>query len=292
LKPRLKWPSALFHACQLEVAAQILRDGELRCRNEAGALLCDVANQGALWANPAAHSYARLYFRPRNMFHLKTEGVKRLNNPHRVNPHMSMPVMLAFDFRRVLTMPESGFLYGNFAHAGAEILSGDEAFDELNFAYIYHDSPTSPDLGPTIREARMSEVVVPDAVPISMINAVICRTVHDLASLRHELAGVAVGVPLMVEGETAIFQKKNIFVRELYCDHGQVHLTLTAPESGSIAGVKVRLVSDEQDWTAHIDTTRFVVGDFIANSPDTVWTIEIEDCVAYRAQIPWHSGVI
>jgi hypothetical protein len=291
-RSRSKWPTGLFHACQMEVAAEILRRGELRCRNDVPNILCDVANQGALWNNPEAHNYARLYFRPRNMFHLKTEGIKRSGDPYRVDPHMSMPVMLVFDFKSVLTLNEAGFLAGNFAHLGQEVLRSNDAFDRLNFAHIYHDSGTSGELGATIREARMSEVVVREALSTAHLSAVVCRTAHDLASLKHLLAGHSVGAPMLVEGETAIFQKKGIYIRELYSDHGAIHLTLAAPESGGMQGVLVRLTSSENTWRAHVDTTRFVAEDLVALSRDTTWTIEIEGCLAYRAPIPWTSGVV
>src|SRR5258708_36164763 len=74
---RANWPTHLFHTCQLEVAAEIIKSGRIKCRGDVGNLICDVANQGALWNNPDAHKYVRLYFRPRNSFHLKTEGVNR-----------------------------------------------------------------------------------------------------------------------------------------------------------------------------------------------------------------------
>ena len=78
---RAKWPQHLFHTCQLEVAVEILKAGKIICRNEVQNLICDVANQGALWNNPEGHNYVRLYFRPRTYFHLKTEGVKSLGDP-------------------------------------------------------------------------------------------------------------------------------------------------------------------------------------------------------------------
>lgn len=104
---RTGWGRSLYHACQIEVAAEILRGGEVICRNGVPALLCDVANQGALNNNPAAHDYVRLYFRPKNRFHLKTEGIKARGDPNRVDPHMCIPVMLVFDLKSVLTQPAS-----------------------------------------------------------------------------------------------------------------------------------------------------------------------------------------
>ena len=292
LPPRQMWPKHLFHACQFDVAARILTLGELRCRNGAGELLCDVANQGALWNNPAAHDYARLYFRPRNSFHLKTEGIKRLGDLYRVDPHMSIPVILAFDLPRVMTLEGSGFLYGNFAHQGAQVLQGDAEFDTLDFAKIYHDGSTSQQDGDVIREARMSEVVVPGAVSTVLLNAVLCRTTHDAATLKHLLGGAVPNARIVVPQSASIFQRREMYITELYSDAGSVHLSLSFPHHGNLAGTKVRIYSDEGDKTYHLQRPKVVLGDLRAISPDTTWTIEIEDCIAYRAPIPWSSGLV
>ncbi|WP_297112829.1 DarT ssDNA thymidine ADP-ribosyltransferase family protein [uncultured Devosia sp.] len=284
------WASHLFHACQLEVAVAILRGGALRCRNGAGELLCDVANQGALWNNPVAHNYARLYFRPRNSFHLKTEGIKRIGDPYRVDPHMSIPIMLAFDFKKILTLPSSGFLYGNFAHLGAQVQSGDPAFDQLDFFKIYHDAPPATD-GDAIREARMSEVVVEHEVSTNLLNAVVCRTVQDLATLKHSLGDFVPSVPLIVERQSNIFQRRSIYIRELYYDAGCLHFLLTYPHSGGLQGLKLRVASDLFDRTYTVDTNRFQI-ECPGADPSTVWAIYIEDCMAYYAPVPWESGLV
>jgi hypothetical protein len=95
-----------------------------------------VANQGALWNNPAAHDFVRLYFRPRNSFHLKTEGIKSKTDPYRVDPHMAIPIMFVFDFVSVTTLQNSYFVSGNFASQALSALQGDNNFDTLRFDYF------------------------------------------------------------------------------------------------------------------------------------------------------------
>jgi hypothetical protein len=127
------------------VAVEIVKCGAIKCRRKVGALICDVANQGAVWNNPDAHRFVRLYFRPRNSFHLKTEGVKSKVDPHRVDPHMSIPVAFAFDFQKVVTLPTAGFVPGNFAKTGVAPLTGDGEFNKMQFDFIYHDGPLTPE---------------------------------------------------------------------------------------------------------------------------------------------------
>lgn len=103
------WPAYLFHAAHATTAVAMLRSERLSSRSRIGTVAHDVANQGALHNNPRAHDYARLYFRPRNVFHLKTEGVKCIGDPNRDRHHMSVPVLLAFDALSVLTLQGAGF---------------------------------------------------------------------------------------------------------------------------------------------------------------------------------------
>jgi hypothetical protein len=159
LKPfptRANWPFNLFHTCQIEVAVEIIKSGQITCRSYVAHLICDVANQGALWNNPNAHNYVRLYFRPRNPFHFKTEGVKALGDPYRAQNHMSIPVAFAFAFERVMVLPGSGFVFGNFAKTGAAPVTGDVEFDKLRFDLIYHDRALTPDHKVEVHNWRMS----------------------------------------------------------------------------------------------------------------------------------------
>lgn len=204
---------------------------------------------------------------------------------------MTIPVMLAFDFTRVMTLPGSGFLYGNFAHLGAQVLASDAQFDTLNFDRIYHDGSTGQD-GAAIREARMSEVVVPTAVSTQFLKAILCRTTHDAATLRHALAGVAVPAPILVPQSSAIFQKRELYLTELYSDGQSIHLAVAYPHHGNIAGTQIRVHSEEGDYLHSIDRAKAVLPQPTTQSPHTVWTIEIEGGLAYKAPIPWSAGLV
>lgn len=275
----------------MEVAAQILSDGEIRSRNDAGPLICDVANQGALWNNEDAHDYVRLYFRPRNSFHLKTEGIKRRNNPYRQDPHMSMPVMLVFDLERVLTSAPAFFLPGNFAHFGAVPQNGDGAFGHLDFAKIYHDSPTNAANRQEIHDARMAEVVYNQPLPLSFLDTVVCRTVQELETLRTMLPAGLPAYPMAVEQNGSVFMRKETYVTEIYAHAGIIHIGL-AKWVAADDPIAYRLSSVEADLTGTIAASKFHFPTFTAKDPDTIWSLEIEGCLAYRAKVPWSAGLV
>jgi hypothetical protein len=212
---RANWPLHLFHTCQLEVAVEIIKSGCIKCRGNLEHLICDVANQGAVWNNPDAHSYVRLYFRPRNSFHLKTEGVKATGDPFRMDPHMSIPIAFAFDFKKVITLANCGFVPGNFAKTGAAPLSSDAEFDEMQFELVYHDSALTQEKMAEVHNWRMSEAVVSGILPLSYLSYVICRTIHEERTLRHAL-GSFPSPKTIVEQRGSIFMRRGIFIDEIY----------------------------------------------------------------------------
>lgn len=94
-----RWPRSLFFAAHIEPALQIITSGKLIPRSMQSDLLHDVANPDAVANNPEAHKYTRLYFRPKNDYHLKTEGIKCIGDHHRQEKHMSIPIMFVFSAR-------------------------------------------------------------------------------------------------------------------------------------------------------------------------------------------------
>lgn len=289
-----KWPQHLFHTCQLEVAAAILSMGKIVCRNDVPALICDVANQGALWNNPASHEYVRLYFRPRNPFHLKTEGIKARGDQYRVDPHMSIPIVFAFDLEQVLTTPDSGFVPGNFARSASSPLTGNSKFDEMEFGLIYHDSAPPSNRKTEIHNWRMSEVVVKKSLSLSSLSYIICRTTHDERSLRYAL-GTRPAPKIIVEQRGSSFFRWAIFIDEIYWLDNQMHMKFHGPTGFSKETYSVSVTCMEGNSIRH-DQFDLKPGKYrfqsIPASKNAVWKIDIEGCLAYFAPVPSMSGLV
>lgn len=285
---RASWPRHLFHTCQVEVAASVIEDGKIICRNGVSKLICDVANQGALWNNPDAHSFVRLYFRPKNSFHLKTEGIKSASDPYRQNPHMSIPVAFAFDFIEVMTDPTSAFLYGNFAKSGATMLSGDPDFDSLDFDLIYHDAATTVETREEIHNCRMSEVVVRNALDLSKLSSVICRTPHEARTLEHMLRTRGVAAPkILIEQRGGIFFRRGIFLDQVYTVDGALIFKFHPPTVSPQPEYEVKLTKVGEEWssTLNLKASAWRIRGVDAK-PETVWQIEIDGCLAYLGKVP------
>ncbi|MBI1204388.1 MAG: DUF4433 domain-containing protein [Rhodopseudomonas sp.] len=291
---RAKWPLHVFHTCQVEVAVEIIKAGQIKCRDQVDNLICDVANQGALWNNPNAHNYVRLYFRPKNGFHLKTEGVKSTTDPYRVDPHMSVPIAFAFDFEKVLTRADTGFVAGNFAKGGAAPATGDGDFESLNFDLIYHDAPPPREKMEEIHNWRMSEVVAKNALPLTDLSYVICRTPHEERTLRY-LLGTHNCPSIIVEQKGSVFMRRGIFVDEIYWSSDLLRMRFHAPTVYPKDKYTVTITCWDggnpktQSWELAPSLYNFPS---LRASKDAIWKIEIEGCMVYHDRVPSLSGLV
>ncbi|MCJ8028252.1 DUF4433 domain-containing protein [Shinella yambaruensis] len=290
---RAGWASSLFHACQIEVAERIIRDGRVICRQDLPNVICDVANQGALWNNLTAHQYVRLYFRPRNRFHLKTEGIKSLSDNYRIDPHMAIPIMFVFDLVSVLSDQSSYFVPGNFASTAMQPLSGNESFDALNFEYIYHDSAPSPDIMHMIQDARMAEVVVLNSLTLQHLKAVVCRTIYEEQMLRHMLRDFDVSrIKFITERGGALFFRRGIFLSELYVSQGNIHFTFQSPTTAIQPDYKVKIGCENVWYDFKLGAKKWRVPQITNTNPNAIWTIYIEDCLAFQGPVRSASGTV
>lgn len=286
---RRSWPKYLFHACDLSVAQAILEEGKIKSRADVvanrGVLIHDVANQGAVNNNVDAHDFARLYFRPRNSYHLKTEGIKSQSDPYRAAAHMNIPVMFVFPFEVVMTRPETRFLAGNFALTGAAPSDGDAEFSKIDFSKVYHDSAPPREQMAEIQNYRMSEVVVRGGIDLSLARGAIVRNHYDSLSLDHVLGRVGRACKIFVDTNDAIFFKWGLCISDLELKGSDVFLAISGPSK-----------SPQRDYniTVHRGTFsggfRIEAGKRYRIETDTcegdLVRIEIEGCLAFEGEVP------
>jgi hypothetical protein len=295
------WPKYLFHAAHVTTAVQILRSGRLACRSRLGGVDHDVANQGALRNNPKVHDFARLYFRPKNKFHVKTEGIKCVGDPFRDRHQMSIPVMLAFDSLSVLTLPEAGFSSGMLSKV-RRIGRDDRFFDSIPMERVYHDSVPEAD-GEAIQDARMAEVVVPGHLPLSPhLRWVLCRTPLDRRTLLHLLGADAEAFRdrIVVEPmRSSAFLHHGLYLTRVDFSSAGLRLDLHLPRRGPSSGrIKIRLTNEiraqapdryDLEIRGHQQS---VTVDSIHATVESCWKIELDDVLAFQAPIPSETAVL
>ncbi len=293
LSARRVWPKFLFHACDVTTAVNVVRDGALKCRNEATNFL-DVANQGALNIFDGSHSCARLYFRPKNNFHFRTEGIKCLGDPYRLPNHMSVPVMFVFDFETVITLPGARFSSGNVQRSRA-FLDGDIAFDGLDFDAIYHDGPTNRENRDYIQNMRMSEVSVEGKVDlVPHLKAIVFRSASDMHTFEYLLGlnGIHCAHKTFVERvRGTLFLARGFYLNDLSFSDGTVNLTFNFPMDYTppdrnfkvFAEQRVGAASATYDKTIQLDKPTLHISNY--NKTAGIWHIRLEDQLAFQGRI-------
>ena len=180
-KSRSWWPGFLFRSDHVENAARILNSGELlsRATAEAGRLITKDSGSPTHIAQlaPKHRRLVRLYFRPRTPTQFRNEGFRPINKIWR-EAHMPVPVYLLFNSSLLM---ETGV---NFSRGRLTTTSkvGESAkfLEGMNFKAIYHDGSVGA-LGMSNRRseilnARHSEVLVRDRLPLDFLMHIVCRS--------------------------------------------------------------------------------------------------------------------
>jgi hypothetical protein len=290
------WPRFIFHTTQVECAVAILRAGCLLPRGEQEQVIHDVANQGALWNNPGAHNFVRMYFRPKTSFHLSTEGIKCLGDPYRRDRQMSIPITLVLLAEQLLATDGVGFVYGNFARGGADPGYDEKFFDQIPFNKVYHDQPLRRDELEEVQNLRMSEVVFKGPLPLKdILHSIICRTPFDRQTLLYLLGDASDQYAPSVRTEQltgSIYLHKELYLREISFAGEELVLRFHTP------------VREPKDKKYHVKVTQYdaakvtkeksfeVSTQFNAvrvmgfkNDVGAVLKIELEDTLAFHGRL-------
>jgi ssDNA thymidine ADP-ribosyltransferase, DarT len=208
---------------------------------------------------------------------------------------MSIPIAFAFDFEKVITLPTARFVPGNFAKTSAAPLTGEVAFDEMQFDYIYHDGPLSSDRMAEVHNWRMSEVVVANTLPLSNLSFIVCRTTHEERTLRHAVGDMA-GLKVIVEQKGSIFMRRGIFIDEIYWDSRLLNLRFHGPVVYPQNSYSVTIHCSDVGVAPRTGHYGLSPGSYrfpaLPASEKAIWRIEIEGCVVYHAPIPSTSGLV
>jgi hypothetical protein len=295
------WPNFLFHYADVTVVAAIVRERKLRCRSAQPRLICDVAEPGALAANPDAQNFVRLHFRPKNHFHLSTEGVKFRDDLYRRDTHMSIPVALMLDAGQVLTSAGVGFSGRKLAHIGEQACFDEAGFDQICFADVYHDG--NPGVrGREINDRRTAEVIVPHELELdNCLKFIYCRSAYDEMTLRH-LVGNDQDYALLkrvrvLTNPSELFFCWGTFLQFLDYTDRSIRLKLFQGKNYN-RGRRIRCQIEQQtstgatrncDFEEVINNEGVQIAPFISD-PKSIWKVEIEDCLAFQGPLPHRSS--
>ena len=192
------WPKFAYHCTDVTNAVSILASGILYSRASAkhlGLMANDNASRQVIdMTQTEATSCARFYFRPLTPTQYYNEGFKhtQLRYDNDENANMPVPVFLLFDLAKLLSIPKVKFSEQKQSGRGSTLQSGEEAFSQLNFDYIY--SIGFNNINET-KPYRHAEILHPNSLQIdSCINYILCRnnvertTLLNMLKNRNQLA--------------------------------------------------------------------------------------------------------
>lgn len=215
---RKHWPQCLFHHAPLENALAILRDGNIRARNDPQRQhLHDVAAPGVIDNRMEAHDRVRLYFRPRTPTQFHIEGIRK-DGECKYGPGAHAPVLVMFvlDAKSILTLPDVTFSDRNMQSYGARTGDSEEFFDSIPFEAVYHEGGTAGNS--SITAHRCAEILPASPLPLDgVLKGIWFRSEPERDTLLHQLA---LEHPrweklCQVSEELKVFDKRFAFVNEI-----------------------------------------------------------------------------
>ena len=219
---RCFWPHWLFRSDHVENAAEILNSGRLlsRAAAERGNLIrVDSGSPHYVGQLSRRHrNLVRLYFRPRTPTQYRNEGI-RPRGKIKYEAHMPVPVYLLFT-SKLLAEQGVSFTKGRLNEA-AEVGDSVEFLKSIDFGDVYHDRAVGrlgeSERRPTILNARHSEVVVENELPLDKLKHIVCRSAPERETLLNLLSAKARRRWLTRihtdEGHRRLFEKQGTFVQ-------------------------------------------------------------------------------
>ena len=215
------WPKYLFHFTDITNAISILEKGSLLSRNEAIKLKLmknDNANDDVISITADEYkNYARLYFAPSTPTQYNNEGFKPRNLIHD-NAHCPIPIMFIFHAEKIFMIDEIKFTDGNLANR-PNIYNNIEDLNKLDFTLIYHRTYFSPEQRDNIVNARHSEILIKNKLPIEgNLKLIAVRSEAEketLLYLMDDNSRIFYKDKIYVQPKTGIFLNNWLYVRKV-----------------------------------------------------------------------------
>ncbi|WP_179734633.1 DarT ssDNA thymidine ADP-ribosyltransferase family protein [Bradyrhizobium sp. IAR9] len=226
---------------------------------------------------------------------MRTEGIKCLTDPYRLQAQMSVPVCFVFRLSDVLCRADACFSSGNVQRSH-DFRTGDAAFDQLDFDAIYHDSWTDSTNRAYIHDCRMAEVAVRNRLPLDgTLQGILFRTSWDMETFRYLLgeAGITCNYRMGVEQiSSSLFMHEGLYLTDLTFSDDRLqmsfHFPLRHPAPENLYDVHAiqdcaagrRLLNKQ----LKLDKPSFGITKYHPDG-DAVWTIYLEKELAFRGRL-------
>lgn len=163
------WTYYLFYYADMTDAVEILKQGVVNPPVE------KATAKSRYWERTV-----RLYFRPRVPDLYGSEGIRPRDGQSK--SYCAMPVFFLFDLESLLIQADTRFSEGDVM-LNPKTLKSASAFRDMPFEMIYHDSWFNPDERDEILSARRAQVIVPQALPLTHLRQIWCRSEAEYETL-------------------------------------------------------------------------------------------------------------
>jgi hypothetical protein len=192
---RAWWTKRAFHFSDVRNAAGILDHGSLLCRGQAtaqGLMLVENADREVIAKRAdLTDQYARLYFRPLTPTQWNNEGTRPAAHRPAHGRHCPVPVFFIFKLDEVLVQEGTHFTQCAAHWAEAEVYESAEELKGLPWRDIYSSGAMPAGRKQELIGARHAEILVANALDLTHVTKVVCRTGPERDTLLHLLTDAA-----------------------------------------------------------------------------------------------------
>ncbi|MBZ0296447.1 MAG: DUF4433 domain-containing protein, partial [Anaerolineae bacterium] len=146
---------------------------------------------------------------------------------------------MLFDFGDVISREDALFSYGSLARPDTEVYSTADAFDELPFDLVYHDSRFEKEERDQIVFHRHAEVIVPDEIELDSLRVIWCRSEAEYETLRFLLPEAVLrhwSAKIGVRADYNLFNREWVYVDRVALEAQQAVFCFNPPRSSLDAG--------------------------------------------------------
>lgn len=271
---RSQWPSRLFHHAPIENAVELLKDGNLRSRNDPGNnKKRDVAAAGVIAARDHAHDFGRLYFRPMTPTQWHIEGIRKAGEcSFGEASHAPILIMFVFNARAVLRSQGVKFCDRNMQVSGAEPNDSEVYFSSIPFEKVFHVGGIGGDR--SIIEHRCAEVLAASPLPLAgTLQWIYCRTLPERDTLCDMLGPYSANWlrKIVVSDDLLVFERRYTFVEHVsFTDEGLV-FQLNPRVDGRTVAVKIQATNSAGDSVVNFSNSEMKAR---PEAPVTRWRIQ------------------
>ena len=284
------WPRFVYHFTDVHNAVNILQTGQLFCRaiaEKQQIIQVDSASPGIIRQTRDDYkNYVRLYFRPRTPTQYRNEGIRPYRARELGGAHCPIPIFFCFDAHSVLAMDETEFSDGSMASPKAVHGKSQALFESIPFQYVFHNSGFPPELRDTIIFHRHAEVLVPNALDLTFLKGIACRSAAERQTFLHLLPNQLSKQWLdkIRISERGFFERKWSFVEEVVVVNEHIIFKFNPPSTQASFDIRVEYLGHGKNKPSQLSGRRTLDEDLkitVRNATFGVVKLYLDDALAF-----------